>query len=147
MSGPEFRLRFRVQAQSSEVGRLRERLGTFLDRSGPHFDDRSRLELTLALDEAANNIVEHAYSGNGGVIDVEYETHGDDLVIRLWDNGIQRAATDCIGLPEGTAGESGMGTNIMRATFSSLSYERDGERNLLILRRGLDDQSWTGSDA
>ncbi len=105
------------------------------------------MEVTLALDEAATNIVRHAYPATEpGVIDVEYERRQESLVIRLWDDGEERDASEFVGLPPGEVGEGGMGINIMRATMTRVSYGRTPEgRNLLEMERRDDHGSWTGS--
>ena len=141
-------LRFRVQAQLAQMSLLRERLDGFFEEFGSHFEARARMEVTLALDEAASNIVVHGYQRGEveGVIDVEYEIVCEELVIRLWDDCGEQAPEEFVGLPPGVAGEGGMGTNIMRAIMSSVSYERRDNRNLLTMRRSKDHRSWTDSD-
>lgn len=144
MNRSELRAKFRIPAALNEISKLRSRLQGFLETSNLDFDDRARNEIVLALDEAASNIVVHGYSDHSGSIDVEYENAGSELVIRLWDDGIHRLEDDFVGLPPGVAGEGGMGLNIMRASMTSLSYEKthDG-RNLLIMRRSTNHRSWT----
>lgn len=147
MTQPELRVSFQIQAELSEISQLRSRLSGFLEATSIDLDARACMEVTLALDEAATNIVLHAYGGKGGAIDVEYENAGSELVIRLWDSGVQREAEDCVGLPPGSVGVGGMGTNIMRAIMSSVSYEQSEDgRNLLIMRRSTNHRSWTGDD-
>ncbi|MCA8969259.1 MAG: ATP-binding protein [Planctomycetes bacterium] len=118
------------------ISALRHRFVEFCERAGA-IDGRLRSELMLALDEAATNIVRHGYSGNPGVIDVEFEANEARIRICLWDDGIERAEDDCIGLPPGTPGEGGMGLNLMRAMLTSIEYSRENGRNLLVLVRDV----------
>lgn len=129
------RSRFRIRAELAEISEVRRRFGAFCEAS-PAIDERMLAEVTLAVDEAATNIARHAYDGTaGGFMDVEFELTDGAIWIRLWDDGIQRDESDCVGLPPGTPGEGGMGLNLMRAMLTSIDFRRDNGRNLLVLRR------------
>mgnify|MGYP001240508607 CR=1 FL=1 len=131
------RSRFRIRAELADVAIVRRRFAAFCTRV-QKLDERVRAQLTLALDEATTNIVRHGYSGAQGVIDIEFEANDAAIRIRLWDDGIERAEDDCIGLPPGTPGEGGMGLNLMRSMLTSIEYARDKNRNLLVLVRDLE---------
>ena len=52
------------------------------------FTDKEIYSLQLAADEAASNIIEHAYKGiSNAVIDITCDMHGDTLTITMWDTG------------------------------------------------------------
>jgi anti-sigma regulatory factor (Ser/Thr protein kinase) len=133
--------RFCVRAELKEMRVVRARLTQWLQKL--RVTDTTRDELTLVMDEATTNIVRHAYPpqhAGRGVIDVEFTRDGSELVLRLWDDGIQRREEDCVGRPLGEPGESGMGMNLIRILTSSLRFERTADgRNLLELRRRLVD--------
>ena len=53
------------------------------------FDENEVYEVNLAVNEAATNIIEHAYGGKGkGEIRITYQIVPDYLVLRLYDRGI-----------------------------------------------------------
>lgn len=133
------RSRFQVRAKLDQIAEVRRRLGDFCDK---RVDERTLSEITLAVDEAATNIVRHGYTpgdddqvDDDQVIDVEFEATDTTIIVRLWDDGIAREESDCVGLPPGVAGEGGMGLNLMRAMLTSLEYSRSGDRNLLTMSR------------
>ncbi|PIE21927.1 MAG: hypothetical protein CSA62_15030 [Planctomycetota bacterium] len=133
--------RFRVQAELAEIRVVRARLSEWLLRLG--VSERTQEELTLVLDEAATNIARHAYPRSRypegpGPIDIELSSTSYELVLRLWDDGIERCEEDCVGRPLGQPGESGMGMNLIRMLTSSVRFERTlNGRNLLELRKEL----------
>jgi serine/threonine-protein kinase RsbW len=102
--------------------------------------DLDALELCVA--EAINNVIEHAYRGAPGPVEVEISSDGPALEIVVIDEGIEmergwlrEAATplefepsDRDSLPEG-----GMGLHLIRALTHSARYERRAGRNLLTL--------------
>ena len=52
------------------------------------FDANAAYEVQLAVDEAATNIIEHAYGGEGrGDIFISYEIAPETLILRLHDHG------------------------------------------------------------
>jgi serine/threonine-protein kinase RsbW len=52
------------------------------------FDENAIYEVQLAVDEAATNIIEHAYGGEGrGDILISYEVAPETLLFRLHDHG------------------------------------------------------------
>ncbi|TFV92452.1 ATPase [Blastococcus sp. CT_GayMR20] len=69
--------------------------------------------LVLAITELLHNAAEHAFEGVPGSIELIAERTGDDLVVRVRDNGR--------GLPEGfdPAGSDGLGLQIVRTLVTS----------------------------
>jgi serine/threonine-protein kinase RsbW len=52
------------------------------------FDDNAIYEVQLAVDEAATNIIEHAYGGSGqGELFISYQVTPQALIFRLHDHG------------------------------------------------------------
>lgn len=106
-----------------------------LRAAGLSEDDRSSAELILA--EALNNIVEHAYGGESGEIELHVALHHDRLVCLIRDHGRPMpdgrppdpgpphiAPPDY--LPEG-----GFGWHIIRCLTTDLHYRRAGDWNEL----------------
>jgi two-component system, sensor histidine kinase PdtaS len=69
--------------------------------------------LVLAITELLHNAAEHAFDSEPGVIELVAEREGDDLVVRVRDNGR--------GLPHGfdPAGSDGLGLQIVRTLVMS----------------------------
>lgn len=120
------------QAISSTSGRLRE---AGLPR---HRAD----EIEIALAEAVNNVVEHAYAGREpGLVRILCSLQREHLTIRICDKG---ASLPQDRLPEGLAvdlcvskadlPEGGFGWFLIRELTSEICYDRDGEENRLSLR-------------
>ena len=67
----------------------------------------------LAITELLHNAAEHAFDGEPGGIELVAERTGDDLVVRVRDNGR--------GLPEGfdPAGSDGLGLQSVRTLVTS----------------------------
>lgn len=72
--------------------------GTFADMSDilafveqacrqARLDPALYFDLQLAVEEACANVLEHAYAGKGGEIQIRFETRERDAVVTLWDHG------------------------------------------------------------
>jgi len=106
-----------------------------LTEAGLSDDDVANAELILA--EAMNNIVEHAYAGTTGPVDLCIEIGRDGLECTLGDQGREAPVgyppdpplpeiDPPFELPEG-----GFGWHIIRCLTTDLRYRREGEWNVL----------------
>jgi serine/threonine-protein kinase RsbW len=107
------------------------------------FDDKEIYSVQLAADEAASNIIEHAYEGVAdGQIELTCEMRGAELVIAMQDHGKSfdskkvkspNLKTD---LSERQIG--GLGIYLMRKLMDEVNYRSSGAGNLLtmIKRKG-----------
>ena len=106
-----------------------------LTAAGLSNDDVANAELILA--EALNNIVEHAYAGTRGPVDLCIEIRRDGLACTLGDQGREAPLgyppdpplpeiEPPFELPEG-----GFGWHIIRCLTTDLRYRREGEWNVL----------------
>src|SRR5690606_24425563 len=78
-------LDYRFQARPEALADMRHRIGDALVGSGASEDDRGAL--VLALDEAASNIIRHAYCGPcESEIALRIEREGDQLHFELRDH-------------------------------------------------------------
>lgn len=117
------------------LAELRERLAveTIAD------DDRGTVEIALA--EALNNIVEHAYEPDAaGTITLTLWIGPTRLSCELRDEGAAlpglappRAAAPDVTGPRETLPEGGFGWSMIHALTARLRYLRDGTKNRLIL--------------
>ena len=137
-SDAPFRLRFPATpaATREAVGRVvaeMERFGTPAAWLG---------DVEIALAEAFNNIVEHAYAQMPvGAVDVDLRWEGGRLSIVIGDDGIafpegfppEGGPVDVTG-PREDLPEGGFGWLLLRSLTSGIAYDRVDGRNLLTLR-------------
>jgi serine/threonine-protein kinase RsbW len=108
------------------------------------FTDKEIYSLQLAADEAASNIMEHAYAGNPNAnLDIQCDMRGDSLVIMMHDVGSSFDLSQ-VKQPNLTADLSerqigGLGVYLMRKLMDEVRYESDphtGNLLTMIKRRG-----------
>ena len=108
------------------------------------FTEKEIYSLQLAADEAASNIIEHAYEGiSNADLDVTCDAHGDTLIITMRDTG-RPFDPSKVKQPNLKAGLSdrqigGLGVYLMRKLMDEVRYESDSKTgNLLTMtkRRG-----------
>jgi len=107
------------------------------------FDDKEIYSVQLAADEAASNIIEHAYEGIAdGQIELTCEMRGAELIIAMQDHGKSfdskkvRRPNLKAGLFERQIG--GLGIYLMRKLMDEVNYRSSSAGNLLtmIKRKG-----------
>lgn len=138
------RLDLRFEADPFEVrAALSRAIARFSDRIGA----KAAGTLELALAEALNNVVEHAYEGKGGRIRLIIEAEPAGLYCEVTDFGRALPGGDPphagAGLdPRATKTESlregGWGWHIVQALTQDLGYRRSGDENRLWFRIVLD---------
>ena len=107
-------------------------------------DQKTEVELVLA--EVLNNVVEHAYQERDiGVIELDVVREGDDLCVKVLDDGVPMPGGNLPGglphdldsLGEQDLPEGGFGWFLIRELTQELQYRRDGCRNHLSFRMKL----------
>ena len=103
------------------------------------FDDAAAYQIELAIDEAATNIIEHAYGGEGrGEIECAYQVTEKGLTIFLKDHGLP-FDPDLVNSPDILAtiekrNNHGYGIYLIRKLMDEVSFEFSKRKgNLLIL--------------
>jgi anti-sigma regulatory factor (Ser/Thr protein kinase) len=99
------------------------------------FDGPQAEQLSLAVDEAATNVIEHAYAGAGDrVFEVLYDDRGSDLRIEVVDEG---ARVDPESVPKvdlkryaSERRTGGLGVHLMGKIMDSVTFRRTGRRNV-----------------
>jgi len=129
-------------AQFQYLDEIREYVAGVASKAG--FDSREVYSIQLATDEAASNIIEHAYEGvSNGEIEIACGMNGKLLTITLHDHGKPfdpgsvRPPNLKASLSERQIG--GLGIYLMRKLMDDVRYESiPGGGNLLTLvkRRG-----------
>jgi anti-sigma regulatory factor (Ser/Thr protein kinase) len=99
-----------VPADPSILRSLRARINAWLERRG--VDELKRLDAILAVSEACNNAIEHAYADGEGMIRLTIEHAAGALRIVVEDAGRWREGT-----PDPTRGR---GLMIMRETMDAI---------------------------
>lgn len=103
---------------------------------------RERLEdVQIALAEAVNNVVEHAYPGHStGNVDIRCKLSDQELRIRISDAGppfpdgkLPEGAPRDISGPLETLPEGGFGWYLIRELTNEVHYERENGNNQLSL--------------
>ncbi|HXV20181.1 MAG TPA: ATP-binding protein [Desulfuromonadales bacterium] len=130
------RLCIRLPASLESLEPLRVFVEGHALRAG--LDEAQARRLELALEEAVVNIIDHAYGGRGGELELCCNPMPRGLEIRLVDEGppfnpleappvapLTDIASQRIG---------GMGIHLFRSLADGLRYRREGERNVLTLR-------------
>jgi serine/threonine-protein kinase RsbW len=86
------------------------------------FDDK----IVSAVGEAFNNVAMHAYRNVKGAAEIELESEGGSLIIRLLDTGDGFVISEELGQDLETLRESNMGLEIMLACMDEVTYTRGG---------------------
>jgi PAS domain S-box-containing protein len=120
-------LELRVPARPEELARVRRRLRAWLDEVGA--DAAQSEELTVAVHEAAANVVEHAYGLGDGPLMVGGRRSGDLVEIEVRDSGRWRSRAP--------RPQRGRGFSLMRSLADSVDVEQGASGTTVVLRRDL----------
>jgi anti-sigma regulatory factor (Ser/Thr protein kinase) len=122
---------------------IREFVGE-IARAGD-FNDKEVYNIQLASDEAASNIIEHAYEGvSDGLLEISCGVNADGIKIILVDHGESFDPSD-VPAPDLKADLSerkigGLGIFLMRKLMDEVHYEAEPKKNrntlTMIKRRG-----------
>jgi len=129
-------------ARFEYLDEIREFVGQVAREGG--FNDKEVYSLQLASDEAASNIIEHAYEGvSNASFDVTCDVRGDTIIITMRDDGTPFDPTRVkqpnlkADLSERQIG--GLGVYLMRKLMDDVKYEsnpRTGNLSIMTKRRG-----------
>jgi anti-sigma regulatory factor (Ser/Thr protein kinase) len=118
---------------------IREFVGDIARAGG--FGDKDVYNIQLAADEAASNIIEHAYEGvNNGVLELSCGVKGNVITIILVDHGESFDPSE-IPLPDLKADLSerkigGLGIFLMRKLMDEVHYEvKPNNSNVLTMTK------------
>jgi serine/threonine-protein kinase RsbW len=98
-------------------------------------------QIALAVDEAATNVIQHAYGGEPGhEIEVHFDPEGDSLDIVIFHEG---EALDSVPVPEfdldklvAEKRKGGLGLTIMRQMMDKVEHGRAGTgKNMCVMVR------------
>lgn len=130
-------------AKFEYLDEIREFVGDIARKGG--FDEKAVYNIQLATDEAASNIIEHAYEGiTNGVLELSCGMRGNVLTVVLVDHGEAFDPSE-IPIPDLKADLSdrkigGLGIFLMRKLMDEVHYESHPEKNsntlTMIKRKG-----------
>jgi anti-sigma regulatory factor (Ser/Thr protein kinase) len=100
-------------------------------------DDEQTFWILLAVEEAITNIIEHAYAGHGGEIDMRCWRADDNFCILLNDRG-RSFAPETVRMPDletplETRSIGGLGLYFMRKLMDEVQFTFDEEGNHLLM--------------
>jgi serine/threonine-protein kinase RsbW len=119
-------------AKFEYLDEIREFVGNIAREGG--FSDKDVYNIQLATDEAASNIIEHAYEAvNDGILELSCGIVDDAIKIILVDHG-EPYDPDTVPLPDLKADLSerkigGLGIFLMRKLMDEVHYESHPEKN------------------
>src|SRR5580693_4341931 len=88
MPAPEpYRHDMRISNETKNLSVVRQKIGEILELTTFSREDKNKI--ILAVDEAVANVVEHAYGGGRGEIDLIFDIDRERLEITIRDNGVK----------------------------------------------------------
>lgn len=121
-----------------ELEQIREFVGRIARAAG--FSDKAVYSVQLAADEAASNIIEHAYEGKPqGTFELSCLYGGDELVMTFIDQG-KSFDFDRVDVPDLKADLSerkigGLGIYLMHKLMDDVDYRVTRSGNILTLKK------------
>lgn len=125
-----------VPSQTAYLALVRDLTARMAELSG--FDPATGGRIALAVDEAATNVIEHAYAGAGDrEVEIRFDDRGNDLRIELVDTG---AMVDPRAMPRVDLARyarerrtGGLGVHLMERIMDSVTFRRLARRNVCCL--------------
>jgi anti-sigma regulatory factor (Ser/Thr protein kinase) len=118
-----------------------ENLNAVLDFVGDYIGDCSakiQNQIGIVIDEVFSNISNYAYNPNVGDVAVRVKV-GHDIVLEFEDCGVEynpllaKEPDTSLGANERDVG--GLGLFMVRNIMDSVTYKRDGNRNILTIKK------------
>jgi sigma-B regulation protein RsbU (phosphoserine phosphatase) len=137
-TAPEAIVELRAPARTPSLKIIRDTVAEAARRAG--CSPRTVADVSLAVDEACQNVIRHAYAGAPGEIVVAVERQTDDLVVHIRDfaREIDPAQVKPRDLEDLRPG--GLGTHFIREVMDATDFLRPGAGtgNVLRLRKRIE---------
>ena len=125
-----------VPSETSFLGLIREVTRKMAETAG--FDEGTADQLALAVDEAATNVIEHAYRGAADrEVEIRVEDRGREFQVEVLDSG---ATVDPRTVPDvdlrryvSERRTGGLGMHLMEKIMDSVTFRRSAGRNVCRL--------------
>lgn len=127
---------FKIQADYEDMPVAEARLQAFAQEHD--IPDGTVSRLSLMLDEVLNNIISHGYVGDsGGEIEISFKVLGGAVEVAVADQGIPfnplTLEPPDTGLSIEERGIGGLGVHLVRSLADDVTYQHEGQRNVLTL--------------
>lgn len=138
MSGRRPLLVLRVPSRTEFLATIRDVTRRVAEVAG--FDPGQADQLALAVDEAATNVIEHAYGGAPGrVVEVRFDDRGQDLRVEVVDDGegVDPRAFPDVDLRRYASERrtGGLGVHLMGRIMDSVTFRRRAGSNVCCMRK------------
>lgn len=125
-----------VPSETSFLGLVREVTRKMAETAG--FDQGTADQLALAVDEAATNVIEHAYRGAADrEMEIRLEDRGPELTVEIVDSGdtVDPRAVPDVDLRRYVSERrtGGLGMHLMEKIMDSVTFRRSAGRNVCRL--------------
>lgn len=103
-------------------------------------DDGAAQDMVIAVDEACQNIIRHAYGGQGGDMEIDVWRTADQLVVRLRDFAAPVDPARVRPRDLGDVRPGGLGTHFIRSTMDDVEFQTPpggGRGNILRLAKTI----------
>jgi serine/threonine-protein kinase RsbW len=129
-------LTLEVPSETSLLGLVRDVARRMAEAAG--FETKVADQLALAVDEAATNVLEHAYEGaKDRVVRVEIDDTGPDFCVDIVDDGAAFDPESVLELDvkslERERRTGGLGVHLMGRIMDSVSFHRRAAQNVCCL--------------
>ena len=125
----------------SEIERLHQIADAFAEQN--QFDQKVAFALNLVLEEIVTNIIKYGYQDQEqqNPIHIDLSVSNGELTIVVQDEGQAFDPTmqpePNLDLPVEQRPIGGLGIHLVRNFMDSLEYKRDGNKNVLVLKKKL----------
>jgi len=97
-------------------------------------------DLQLAVEEACTNVIEHAYDGKGGDLDITFAAPGRDVVLTVRDHGRpfapEKVVAPDMSLPLTQRRIGGLGLHLMYQLMDEVQFDfAEGSNTLVMVKR------------
>jgi serine/threonine-protein kinase RsbW len=97
-------------------------------------------DLQLVVEEACTNVIEHAYGGKGGELDITFEARGRDAVLTVRDHGRpfapEKVVAPDMSLPLTQRRIGGLGLHLMYQLMDEVQFDfAEGSNTLVMVKR------------
>ena len=136
--GPAFRMT--IGADRSEIARVNAAFAAFADAHA--LAASVRRSVHVAIDELLSNTIMHGFTGReGGEVTVEAVLRADRVCVTLTDDGapfdpLAEAAPDTT-LTAQERRIGGLGIHLVRRIMDEVSYQRQADRNVVVMTKRL----------
>ncbi len=130
--------RLRFPARFEVLDQIRSRVAETARSAG--FGDKAVYAVQLAADEAASNIIEHAYAGEpDAFFEMTCVMEGDRLVVTFYDHGkafdISKVAKPDVKADLSERKIGGLGIYLMYKLMDEVRYRSTGSENILVMTK------------